>query len=122
MEALTWAHEAYSFRWLTFPSMQEKLAKLLFPSKSIEVKRTLPTAQKTKTAAVAETQDKEFSRISIDLMDSLFDALRHRVENEENKERFKNLRVDRSKTYQRAGQSTANKGAGQPEKAASKLL
>ncbi len=78
---------------VNFPFDARKLAKLLFPSKSIEVKRRLPSAQKTKTAAVAESQDKEFSRISVDLMDSLFDALRHRVENEENKERFKNLEL-----------------------------
>lgn len=78
---------------VNFPFDARKLAKLLFPSKTIEVKRTLPPAQKTKAVTVTETEDKEFSRISVELMDSLFDALRHRVENEENKERFKDLEM-----------------------------
>ncbi len=70
-----------------------KLAKLLFPAKTNEIKRTVPPAQKLKTAAVAESEDQELSRISVELLDSLFDALHHRIENEENKDRFKDLEL-----------------------------
>jgi signal transduction histidine kinase len=93
MEALTWVHEAYSSAVVNFPFDARKLAKLLFPAKTIAVKRTFPPEQKARTAAVAETDDKECSRIAVDLMDGLFDALRHRIANEENKERFKNLEL-----------------------------
>ena len=93
MEALTWAHEAYSFAVVNFPFDARKLAKLLFPAKTVEVKRTLPPTQEVRTAAVVETEDKEFNRVAVNLMDSLFDALRHRVANEENKERFKDLEL-----------------------------
>jgi len=78
---------------VNFPFDARKLAKLLFPARTVEVKRSLPSQQKAKTAAIAEAEEKELSRISEELMNGLFDALRHRVENESDKERFKDLEL-----------------------------
>lgn len=78
---------------VNFPFDARKLAKLLFPSKTVEVKRALPSEQKAKPAAIQEDDEKQLSRICEELMDSLFDALRHRVETEEDKQRFKDLEL-----------------------------
>lgn len=93
MEASIWVQEAYSFAVVNFPFDARKLAKLLFPAKSIEVQRTTTPRETSKTAAVADPTEKELTRISVELMDSLFEALSHRVENEEDKDRFKDLEL-----------------------------
>lgn len=85
--------EAYRSAVVNFPFDARKLAKLLFPSKTVEVKRTFPSEPKVTPAILAEDDENQLSRICEELMDSLFDALRHRVENEKDKERFKDLEL-----------------------------
>ncbi|MBX9953276.1 MAG: hypothetical protein K2Y39_29140 [Candidatus Obscuribacterales bacterium] len=70
-----------------------KLAKLLFPAKSVEIKRTVPLEQKTQTAAVTDTDEKEIFQVAVELMDSLYEALQHRVENDKEQGRFKSLEL-----------------------------
>lgn len=81
---------------MNFPFDARKLSKLLFPPRVNETKRTLQPGKKMPAAATAETggrEEEDLLRVSVELMDSLYEALKHRIENEENKERFKNLEL-----------------------------
>ena len=82
---------------VNFPFDARKLAKLLFPAKTIEVKQSAPVEQKTQAAAVTDTDGREYLLIAVTLMDSLFEALQHRVENEAQQERFKSLELSAPK-------------------------
>lgn len=78
---------------VNFPFDARKLAKLLFPAKSLEVKHSAPTEKRTQAAALPDTDGRENIQVAVELMDSLFDALKHRIENETQKERFKSLEL-----------------------------
>ncbi|HQI21141.1 MAG TPA: hypothetical protein PLW55_17445, partial [Leptospiraceae bacterium] len=69
------------------------MAKLLFPAKSTEVKRSFPVEKKTQAAALSEADGREYIHVAVELMDSLFEALQHRVENETEHERFSTLEL-----------------------------
>ncbi|HNB24143.1 MAG TPA: ATP-binding protein [Candidatus Melainabacteria bacterium] len=78
---------------VNFPFDARKLAKLLFPAKSTEVKRSFPVEKKTQAAALSEADGREYIHVAVELMDSLFEALQHRVENETEHERFSTLEL-----------------------------
>lgn len=70
-----------------------KLAQLLFQGKGSEVRRSVPISPSRESSTSSTDTQRSLDAITTEVMDSLFEALVHRITNESDKEKFKGLEL-----------------------------